>query len=258
MKAIHHISLWIDRAISSHWAVGTSAAGVLLIPIVFVMLILPKLADIASRHIPVQLERTLGRYILDSGALMLPVSKLEQSTQAAYRQRVEKLAALAGLEKTETVFRAGLPNAYALPGNIIVLTDGLINVIANEDVIDAVVAHELGHLHQRHLIKKIISINLFAEFALRLNGQDAMAGKIGSSLAILGLAPHYSRAHESEADSYAIDLLIKNKQSPLLFATAMRKLAEFYKARGGSGASYTASHPEAENRAKLAAAQSKN
>ena len=68
----------------------------------------------------------------------------------------------------------------------------------------------------------------------------------------LALSPHYSRANEREADRYAVELLIKNQQSPLLFAKAMRLMAEAYKFRGGLPSGYTASHPDMESRAQMA------
>jgi Zn-dependent protease with chaperone function len=256
----NRISAWIDRAIASNYAAGVSAIGLVLIPLMLVLALLPAISEIAARHIPVAMEKKLGRYILDANAITLPPSKLDSQTMTHYQDQVEKLALLAGLDKVDVEFRGGMPNALALPGNLIVLTDGLIDLMNDDDLIDAVIAHELGHLYQRHLMKKVVSINLFAEFALRLNGQDAMAGKVGSVLAGIGLAPHYSRSHEREADSYAIELLTKNDQSPLYFAKAMRKLEAFYKTRGVLASGYTSSHPDSEGRAQLAeqAAKLKN
>jgi Zn-dependent protease with chaperone function len=246
------ISAWIDRAIASNCAVGVSAIGLVLIPLMLVLVLLPAISEIAARHIPVVMEKKLGRYILDASTIALPASKLDLQTMTHYRVQVEKLALLAGLDKVDVEFRGGMPNAFALPGNLIVLTDGLINLMDDDDLVDAIVAHELGHLYQRHLIKKIVSINLFVEFALRLNGQNAMAGKVGGVLAGIGLAPHYSRSHEREADSYAIELLTNNDRSPIYFAKAMRKLEVFYKTRGVLASGYTSSHPDSESRALLA------
>jgi predicted Zn-dependent protease len=242
-------SRWIDTAIASRWAVAISALGLVFLPILLVVAVLPKLSELAARHVPVSVEKKLGTYVLSSGESLLPPSRMDLPTQEAYQERVKKLAQLAGLEAVQVEFRAGPPNAYALPGNIIILTD-----------VDAVIAHELGHLHQRHLIKRIVSSHLFTEVALRLNGQDGVARQMSSTLASLSLAPHYSRQHENEADKFAIDLLIENKQSPLLLALALIRLDNHYKEKGVARANYTSSHPDTAARSELAteAAKTKN
>jgi Zn-dependent protease with chaperone function len=253
-------SRWIDTAIASRWAVAISALGLVFFPILLVVAVLPKLSELAARHVPVSVEKKLGTYVLSSGESLLPPSRMDLPTQEAYQERVKKLAQLAGLEAVQVEFRAGPPNAYALPGNIIILTDELIRVIADPDEVDAVIAHELGHLHQRHLIKRIVSSHLFTEVALRLNGQDGVARQMSSTLASLSLAPHYSRQHENEADKFAIDLLIENKQSPLLLALALIRLDNHYKEKGVARANYTSSHPDTAARSELAteAAKTKN
>ncbi len=250
---------WIDRAIASRWAVAICAVGLVFLPIFFVVLVLPKLSELAAIHVPVSVEKKLGNYILDSSEVWLPPSRMDLPTKEAYQERVKKLALLAGLENVRVEFRAGLPNALALPGNTIVLTDELVTVIADPEEVDAVIAHELGHLRQRHLIKKIVSTNLFTEIALRLNGQDGMARQVGSTLASLSLAPHYSRQHEIDADNFAMSLLTENKQSPLLLAQALLRLDNYYKAKGVTMGGYTSSHPDSAVRIQRAtdAAQTK-
>jgi Zn-dependent protease with chaperone function len=245
-------SRWIDSAIASRCAVAISAMGLVFLPIFLVVIVLPRLSELAANHLPVALERKLGSYVLFTSETWLPPSRLDLPTKEAYQERVQKLAQLAGLEDVQVEFRSGLPNAFALPGNLIVLTDELVTVVADPEEVNAVIAHELGHLRQRHLIKNIVSTHLFTEAALRLNGQDGVARQMGSTLASLSLAPHYSRQHEIEADNFAINLLIKNQQSPLLLALALSRLDNYYKARGVTMGSYTSSHPDSDVRVKRA------
>lgn len=245
-------SRWIDFAIASRFTVAISAMSLVFLPIFLVVVVLPKMSELAANHLPVSVEKRLGSYILDSSETWLPPSRMDIPTKEAYQERVKKLALLAGLGAVQVEFRAGPPNAFALPGNTIVLTDGLVITVADPEEVDAVIAHELGHLRQRHLIKTIVSTNLFTEIALRLNGQDVVARQMGSTLASLSLAPHHSRQHEIEADEFAINLLIENKKSPLLLALALSRLDNYYKAKGVAVGSYTSSHPDSDIRVQRA------
>jgi len=46
-------------------------------------------------------------------------------------------------------------NAYACPGGYIFLTKGLISSLENEAELVGVLAHEIGHVNERHVIKKL-------------------------------------------------------------------------------------------------------
>jgi predicted Zn-dependent protease len=48
------------------------------------------------------------------------------------------------------------PNAFALPGNDIVLLDELVTFANDENVVLAVLAHEFGHVTERHVLRQIM------------------------------------------------------------------------------------------------------
>src|SRR5207237_8201829 len=45
------------------------------------------------------------------------------------------------------------PNAFALPGGVVVLTDELVRLAQSADQLSAVMAHEIGHLRARHALR---------------------------------------------------------------------------------------------------------
>ena len=47
-------------------------------------------------------------------------------------------------------------NAFALPSGIIVVTDELVALSEDDDELAAVIAHELGHVHHRHIMRTVI------------------------------------------------------------------------------------------------------
>ena len=73
-------------------------------------------------------------------------------------------------------------NAYACPGGYILLTKGLINILTNEAELVGVLAHEINHVNERHVIKK-----------LKIKGSDdssiaSLGALMGSSTATFRVA----------------------------------------------------------------------
>ncbi len=44
-------------------------------------------------------------------------------------------------------------NAFALPGGIVIVTDQLMQLAEHDDEILAVLAHEIGHVKHRHVLR---------------------------------------------------------------------------------------------------------
>jgi Zn-dependent protease with chaperone function len=260
-KVIQRISGWIDHAVVSRWMPWCCAVFVFSMPIVFVVWGMPAVGVYLADNVPVSWEHRLGRYVLRVLEMQNKPTKLSVSVQTQYASRVNRLASLANVASVEVYFQDAPPNAFALPGNIMIITDGLIDLMGDPEMVDAVVAHELGHLQHRHALKSIASSTLFTTIVLRMNGQDGTAAKTGGLLAGLTLFPHFSRTHESQADEYAFALLKKNGQSPLLFAEAMHKFKDYQKTNKLEKAGYADSHPPTQERinaAEAAAEKTKN
>lgn len=122
-------------------------------------------------------------------------------------------------------------NAFATPDNEIVVYSGLIEKMQNENQLQGVLAHELGHLVSKHHLKKQLnqtSIPAAASVVVGVGAAIAGAPQVGMSSILGGSAANvsntlsYSRQYENEADVTAIQLLQNAKLST-------RGLGEFFK-----------------------------
>ena len=73
---------------------------------------------------------------------------------------------------TETVYGIGA-NALAIPNNTIIVTDELVELAKNDDEIIGVLAHEQGHLVQRHSLQQALSSLGFSVILLAITGDSS-------------------------------------------------------------------------------------
>jgi Zn-dependent protease with chaperone function len=103
------------------------------------------------------------------------------------------------------VYDIPVMNAFAMPGGRIVVTGELIKRAEAPDEVAGVLAHELGHVVNRHSEAQIIrATGLQLVFAIVTGGSGT---DTVSQLAGLAAILRYSRHAEAEADDYAIALL---------------------------------------------------
>ena len=248
------VSRWIDTAIASRTMPVLCAVFVFCAPLVLIWQVLPTVANLVARHVPVRWEVPLGEHVLHSPVLAIKESKLNEAFQASYKERVKKMADLAGVQDVRVEFRAGWPNAYALPGNIMLLTDDLFSLMGSgqEQLVDAIVAHELGHMKHRHVARMLVSQQLLTEVVLKLNQQNSQTTQVAGLANGLFLQPNFSRNNETEADEFAFNLLRQNGQSPKYFVVAMRKLQFWQSKNKLHEGTFTSSHPLTANRVQAA------
>lgn len=209
--------------------------------------LLPAAARLMAQALPVSVERTLGAGILgflDEHVLKptaLPPERQRELAQAFRGLR----APVEGAPEFRLLFRSSKlgPNALALPSGEIVITDDMVKLAASDDEVMAVLAHELGHLHERHLTQRLIQTSAVAAASM-LIFSDASA--LVSNLPTLMLDLKYSRDVESSADDYAVAMMKANG----LPADALAELFErLDKEVGGPEMPYLATHPVTKERA---------
>lgn len=180
-------------------------------------------------------------------------SHLPEARQTALRTQAQQwFPPTAGGPGWRLQFRASAlgPNALALPNGDIVVFDALVELAEDDEQVLAVIAHELGHVAQRHGLRQLIQSSLVGFVAGVYFGD---LSSLVSGLAAGLLEAGYSRAFELEADAYAVARLRALGREPHLLAEMLQRLeaahaAETATATAGRSPGWLDSHPDTAER----------
>lgn len=224
-----HESLVVKMQQSWRWVAG-SVAVLAALAVALQLWGLPLLARAVVAAAPPGIEQSLGESSLAAidQALMLP-SKLPLAEQARITQAFADAVARHGSTSQQPwrlVFRQSKigPNALALPGGTIIMTDELVALVnADTRVLTAVLAHELGHVQQRHGLRLLVQATVLGTLGAVVLGDFSTL--LAAVPALLGQA-HYSREAEREADAHAVQVLKAAGLSPLHMVTLFEALEQ--------------------------------
>ena len=176
----------------------------------------PWLASRAASAVPDGLAYDLGRgtlQLLDQ--LHFKPSELPEAHKAKLQQDFARLAAdYPSLPLTLHFRHAGLPNVFALPDGTVVATDELVHMADNTEEVLAVLAHEIGHVHHRHALRMALESSVMALLLMSYFGDVTQVSSLLSRLPTVYAQAHFSRTHEYEADSFALEYLHKTSIAP--------------------------------------------
>jgi Zn-dependent protease with chaperone function len=222
-----HESLVVKMQQSWRWVAG-SVAVLAALAVALQLWGLPLLARAVVAATPASLEQSLGDSTLAAvdDALMRP-SKLPLAEQARITQAFADAVAhqnATNQRPWKLVFRQSKigPNALALPGGTILMTDEMVALVnADTEVLTAVLAHELGHVQQRHGLRMLVQATVLGALGAVVLGDFSTL--LAAVPALLGQA-HYSREAEREADAHAVKVLKDAGLSPLHMVTLFEAL----------------------------------
>lgn len=177
----------------------------------------------------------------------------EKSTLPAARQeqiRKQYLDSVAEGKPAKLLFRAGGEigaNALALPNNTIILTDELVKLTKDDREILGVLAHEQGHIVERHSLQQAIASLGFSAILIAVTGDSS---DLFSSLPVALVGAGYSRDFESEADLYALKQMNKKNVPVKYFSDFLQRLSEENSEEKSSNAvtEFLSSHPATKER----------
>lgn len=226
LAASGHTDSLVSRLQQSWRATLLAALAMTAIIALLWRLALPLAADLIATMLPSAVEGRLADATLQAlDARMLDVSRLQEDRQQRIRARFRTLAgSTAGTPRFELLFRKSRigPNALTLPAGRIVVTDDIVALLADdEDALMAVLAHELGHVHHRHLVRRLVYGAAVGAAGMALFGD---ASGLVAALPTLMLDLQYSRNAEREADRYAANLLKAGGLGAASLATALERL----------------------------------
>ncbi|HEY4145123.1 M48 family metalloprotease [Pinirhizobacter sp.] len=162
-------------------------------------------------------------------------------------------------------------NAFALPGGYIAVNTGLVTITRSESELAGVMAHEIGHITQNHLVRAfeeskkagpMMALVLLGALAAGGAGGDAAAGVlVGGQGLIMQKQINFTRADETEADRTGIQTLANAGYDPNAMASFFERMSDAM--RAGQGESIYSlpellqSHPVTANRISDAKARAK-
>ena len=186
---------------------------------------LPSMGE--SGVVPVGQERIMGRVWLMSFRRQAPAVE-DPLLQDYLETLIFRLAETSDLKDRRlvliTVDNPSI-NAFAVPGGVVGVHNGLVRQAATESQLASVLTHELGHISQRHFSRSVEAAQrsqipslaglLGGMVAIAAGAGDAgMATIAGTQAAAQQNKLKFSRAHEREADRVGIQNLARAGMDP--------------------------------------------
>ncbi len=221
---------------------GTLLAGALLIALAVAGTLwgVPLAARATVALVPSSAEAALGDAVYSS----IKAEWLKPSTLPAARQQALREMFTQALARTATPdepvpkitlhFHAapGMgPNALALPGGTIVLTDELVALAqGRDDMLIGVLAHEAGHVQARHGLRMVVQATLIGAVTSLAWGDFSTL--LAAAPAVLGQMA-YSRDFEREADAQALHVLRANRLDGSAMVEFFDRIEAWERGKGG-------------------------
>lgn len=220
---------------------------------------LPYAAKVVAERIPVTLLAQMDEQFFTSlDQTLFKPSALSGERRQEITFALQQLVLPAQASRPERIEFRSSPqlgaNAFALPGGAVVVLDQLVELAENDQEILAVLAHEMGHIAEKHVLRQMLQASVVGL---------AMSWYVGDISSLLAAAPtvlletRYSREYEHGADQFAAELLRANGISPARLADMLQKLEIAHAAKqsepGKQAASmvdYLSSHPNTKERIK--------
>ena len=152
-------------------------------------------------------------------------------------------------------------NAFAVPGGVIGIHNGLLLWAESEDELATVLAHEIAHLSQRHFsrgveyqqkLQPLTLAAMLASFVLMATagGDTGMAALSATQAAAQDSALRYSRANEQEADRIGMQTIVDADMDPHAAPAMFERMlhATRYATNSEQMPEFLRSHPLSENR----------
>ncbi|CAN5273009.1 M48 family metalloprotease [soil metagenome] len=234
-------------------------------PIAQAQVSLPSLGDSVSQDLDVGSERRIGDQIMRE--IRLDPDYLDDPLLLEYLQGVwnplvaaaEKLGNIG--DETHDRFawetflvRDRSVNAFALPGGFVGVHLGLIAMTMSRDELASVLGHELSHITQRHIARRIAgdsrntllaTAGLIAGLlaATRGNVDMANAAIVGSQAAAQQASLNFSRDMEREADRVGFNVMTQAGYAPAGMVSMFERMEQAYHLMDSGAYPYLRSHP---------------
>lgn len=166
---------------------------------------------------------------------------------------------LGSLQTTIVMVDSRSLNAFAVPGGVVGVNAGLFAFADDEGAFVSVLAHELGHLSQRHYARgsaRAEQTQLPAMAAMLAGmliaasggGDVGIAAAMGSQAAFMQDRLSYSRRFEQEADSIGLQAMANAGYDPEAMVRMFSAMQRMARLQGGTPPEFLLTHPVSESR----------
>jgi len=241
-----------------------------LLPIQLAADELPDLGNSASAVLSPQQEYELGSSVMKELKSALAISQDVIITEYIHSLGYRLLAtqSLAQPNYQFFIIRDKTINAFALPGGFIAVNTGLILATEAESELAGVLAHEIGHIQQKHIARmyahagrlRLSTIaGVIASVIIATQNPQAAQGALAATLAGSQQALiNFTRDHEKEADYVGIQTLAKAGFDPMGMPTFFHRMYQDTRYHGNHVPEYLMTHPLTESRLISAQARAKH
>ena len=250
--ALHCPSL--HRRAKANWSGGRIALWILmafggLFGTLFVLL--PRVAHQAAIVLPRSFDRQLGASSEQGMVAMLQLSGkpvrrcVQPSGLAALDRLATRLATAGGLPEAPriTVLNSPVVNAFALPGERILLLSGILDRAEGPSVIAGILGHEMGHVAHHDPTEALVR-NAGMGLLIGVAMGDIFGGSSAGIATLMLTRSAYSREVERAADGFALTTLAAAGIESLPLARFYGRIGREQAAAGALVPSLLSTHPD--------------
>jgi predicted Zn-dependent protease len=216
---------------------------------------LPDIGDAGSTVLTPRQEKLLGQEFMHN--VRQSLNLLDDPLSTAYLQRLADRLQTKTTDNPQdiTVFIVDDPsiNAFAGPGGFIGIHTGLILAARSEGELASVMAHEIAHVTQRHLVRAFkanskMNLSTMGAIiaAIVLGGNNPQIGEAVLASTVAGNAQRqltFSRTHEQEADRVGLDLLASANIDPRMMVSFFEVLQKKTRTISSTFPEFLLTHP---------------
>lgn len=205
---------------------------------------LSNMSDQQEVNLGGQINQQLAAQLARNGT---PISRHREATAYINQigQRLVPNSSRPDIPYTFQVVEDKSINAFATMGGFVYINAGLMFEADNEAELASVVAHEIGHIANRHAVQQMRQRAIQAGLLSAAGLDESAAVQIGVQLALN--LPN-SREDEFESDNTGLATLRKSGYAPEAMVSFMQKLQ-----RGGAPPTFLSSHPAVGDRVQALA-----
>jgi predicted Zn-dependent protease len=206
-------------------------------------------------QVSTQQEQQIGAQYSQQINRQLPLLN-DQATLSFVNQIGSRLAAIAdprGIRYQFYVVNSDVVNAFALPGGYVYVNRGIIEHADNLSELAGVLAHEIGHVAERHSIEQLqraqnANLGLNVLYGVLLgrapSGVEQAGIQVGGSAVFAG----YGRDAEREADAVGVGYMVRAGYNPNGMATFFEELLQLQQRQPSRVEQWFSTHPTTQER----------